>query len=300
MLEKSKGLQGFILGLGIVLTQIFAQSSEAGQTELRVLIYNVQGVFTASDSSRFGDIGRLLGQMRAEGQGPHIVALQEVFGERTRPVAALSGYTHVQSGPSGGGARIRSGLQVLSEYPIERASEWVYSQCSSWDCLANKGAQYVRIRVPGVPSPIEVFNTHLNSNPDTDFWTPESDASDARFAQMQELRDFISETRVSHFPALFLGDFNFRAGSDELESWLGFMGCQDALLECASRPSECRGADVARAIARSTIDFQFKDDGRSPRVQLKPIEVRKVFDRPIRGRMLSDHFGIEVRYQITW
>ncbi len=283
-----------------ILSLLFLNQAKAAQTELRVLIYNVQGVFIAKDSSRFDDIGRLLGQMRAQGNGPHIVALQEVFGDRTLPVTRLSGYPHVRSGPTGAGTKIRSGLQVLSMYPIEQGDEWVYTQCSSWDCWSNKGAHYVRIRVPGVPSPIEIFNTHMNSDPDTDFWTPPSDTIDSRFTQMQELRDFISEKRVSHFPALFLGDFNFKAGSDEFESWLGFMGCQDALVECAARPSDCRGAGLARELSRSTIDFQFKDDGRTPRVLLKPVEVRKVFDSPVRGRMLSDHIGIEVLYQILW
>jgi endonuclease/exonuclease/phosphatase family metal-dependent hydrolase len=267
---------------------------------LRVLTYNVKGVFTAGDSARFSDIGRLLAERRKNGDAPHVVAIQEAFGDRTLPVAQLSGYPYRHFGPPAGAGKISSGLIFMSEFPIERSATHLYTQCTSWDCFANKGAQYIRVSIPGAPSPIEVFNTHMNSDPDTDFWTPIEEAQDMRFSQAQELRDFASDVRAGHFPVIFLGDFNFDRQGYDYESFVGFLMVRDAMDQCAQSPASCQGAAAAGAFHRTAIDHHFVDDGRSPRVSVTPVSFARRFAEPYQGRMLSDHDGVEITYRVTW
>ena len=63
------------------------------------------------------------------------------------------------------GEWLNSGLTILSNFPIEeRSSQPFYrGACGGYDCLANKGILLVAITIPGVPEPIEIFTTHMNS-----------------------------------------------------------------------------------------------------------------------------------------
>jgi hypothetical protein len=57
-----------------------------------------------------------------------------------------------------------SGLWVLSNHPIDWVKSHAYRYCAGLDCLANKGVMLVSDPCPGLPTPVEIADTHLNSN----------------------------------------------------------------------------------------------------------------------------------------
>src|SRR5690606_10571513 len=125
-----------------------------------------------------------------------------------------AGYPYVAQGPRGKGLRTNGGLYILSEFPILASSHHVYTRCRGWDCLSRKGVLHARIEVPGLPQPIELYNTHLNAGPSKAPWLDDEETREVRIHQTQEIREFLWETQASHLPTIFGGDFNFRPDED--------------------------------------------------------------------------------------
>lgn len=285
-----------------LIGSLSSQSAPRNQLQLRVLTFNIWGSPTAKDPSRHEDIGRILGEQRKLGTAPQVVLIQEAFTSRAvRALTQLSGYPYSKLGPGAGTAKANSGLIILSEFPITASASVKYTRCTSWDCFANKGAVYSRLAIPGLPHPFEVFNTHMNADPDTDFWTPIEQAQEMRFLQSQELREFSDQYRRSEAPVIYGGDFNFRPSGYDYESFVGFTTTNNAAEECGHLgPARCQGSQAAYQYWQSAIDHQFYDRGRSPRVDVQPIDFRQVFTEPVKGRRLSDHPGVEVTYLLSW
>lgn len=279
-----------------------ARPVQPGQTILRAMTLNVRGLpLPFMDLDRLKDIGSLLNQSRLRGEGPDVVAIQEGFSDRTEELIRASGYPYVAYGPQGHDTRARAGILILSRYPITKTQTVKYTNCISWDCMTHKGVQFARIRIPGAPSELDVYNTHINSNPETDPTITYEDVEWMRSQQVQEIREFLWDTRTSHAPALFLGDFNLRPHYSSYDSFLAFISMFDAAADCSSR-FRCTGAP-AQAIQedyRQSIDRQFYASGTAPRMTLTPVRFQKVFSTPHRGRPLSDHSALLIHYRVQW
>ena len=192
---------GFILmalvALTIVLTPArgnppMVMSNLPADARVSVMTYNVEGLpFPAriGRGSSLAQIGARLQELRAAGQQPHIVVLQEAFSEAAKKIGEQGGYRYMASGPSidmaaaslgdsdektlrastsmfkgeGIGKFLDSGLMILSDYPIVAVHKVAFPSCAGFDCMANKGAVMAFIQVPGVPTPVAVVDTHLNS-----------------------------------------------------------------------------------------------------------------------------------------
>lgn len=271
-----------------------------GELRLRVLSYNVKGLpLPTLDHSRYRDIGKILAERRRAGTAPHIVAIQEGFHDRVQELIAEAGYPHVRQGPRGASARFNGGIWILSEYPIVSDSHIVFEHCVSYDCLVRKGAQFTRVIIPGLPHPLEVLNTHMNSDPDGDPSVTYQQCADARLTQVQEIREFMWEKRQSQAPAIFPGDFNFRAGDDEYVSHESFSMMLNAGGRCA-RSRRCTGDADFEQDWRTSVDHQFYVGGYGPYVTIEPTHYERNFREKVAGRELSDHFGLEVHYRISW
>jgi len=92
------------------------------------------------------------------------------------------------------------GVILYSRWPIEHSEDIVYDDCDGDDCLAAKGAMYIRIDKLGTK--YHVFGTH------TQAW-PDSDNVITRQAQMAQLKNFVDAKNISSTEAVILGgDFN--------------------------------------------------------------------------------------------
>ncbi len=239
------------------------------------------------DHDRYREIGRILARRRADGTAPHIVALQEAFHGRATELIRTSGYPYVVRGPSMRLPRANSGLFILSEFSARAAARTVFSRCKRFDCFTRKGAVVAAVDLPGASVPIEIADTHLNSDPEWDFWATARECLDVRLSQVQELRELL-DTRPSDSLLIFPGDFNFRPDDPDYLSFLSFTGLRDAAFEC-----EGCGSDGGRS-----VDRQFFRE--TPGISIRPVSYTREFTEEMGGKPLSDHSALTVEYEIDW
>jgi len=264
-------------------------------SRVHVMSYNIKGLpepllGSRYKSRRFSIIGKYLAERGAA--GPDIVLLQEGFSSDTRTLIEASGFPHVSHGPDGSSYfGVDSGLYILSRHPILAADQMSFgsANCDRWDCLANKGAQFVRVAIPGLPLPLELFNTHLQAGRDN---------APARSRQVKLLVEFYRKNHVTGSPVIFGGDFNIRPLMDR-ETYEAFVlgtGLGSSGKYCLERGC-ARSADAGRqGVWEHTVDHQFYSlDGA---VQITPIQLERSLGDPVDGSRLSDHLAYEVIFEL--
>lgn len=284
-------MKRFLL-LALLPLRLFA----AEETTFTVLTYNIKGLpaFIAQgyEESRFGEIGRILAERQKKGDGPEIVLLQESFVDRTAELRELAAYPFTAKGPdSVRSLGVDSGLYILSKFPILEQKNRAFGEslCEDWDCYANKGVQFARIQLPGVPFTLEVFNTHMQASRSFD---------GVRRKQVEVLAQFVKENHREGSAVIFAGDFNFRPalGEGSYKDFLAKTGLKNAGEICATE--SCLGGKQDRSFWRSIVDHQFVGLGSA--FKLLPMAMNRSFAAPVNGMRLSDHQGYELKYRLNW
>lgn len=328
-----------------------ADAAKPQKLRLRILSYNIRGLpwpLRLNGEHAFDYIGEKLEERRKAGAAPDIVLLQEAFSERTEALIERAGYAHVVKGPrrsdltqeerhrlrlarrpvkSAHGSRLRwkfanSGLYILSDFPIVSTKSQPFGgeSCAGFDCLANKAVLHARIAVPDLPVPLDVVNTHMNS----DFAAKASEKKKllAFVRQTDMMKAFIEDVFSPETPAVIGGDFNATVdlealgdladrGTHALAAYaprqtlrypylMNRIGAIDAGQYCLEQPGHCtvaEGTDPAMVWVDSK-DRQILRD--SERVRIRPVSVERNFAETPRGHALSDHLGYEVEYELSW
>ena len=271
------------------------------------MTYNVEGLPWPVRSGRSGalkKIGRELATMRAKGIEPDVVLIQEGFRKEIWNLIDESGYPFVARGPRKGqrdpnylkGKWGSSGLWVLSDHPIEWVKSHAYHYCAGLDCLANKGVMLVSLKVPGLPVPVEIANTHLNSRGASG--VPRSRATQAHHLQADELKHFMETDRTPGAPLLVGGDFNVRQAPDRFDYVMSDYPFEVVSRWCHERPKACDtqisyDGDAPWLNTQDLIGFLNGD-----KVEVIPTAVEATFDgadEPV----LSDHDGYRVTFKLT-
>ncbi len=317
---------------GVAHAPVVESDPETGRqaVEISVLIYNVWGLpwpLKSNSLDSMQKIGEILGEMRAAGTGPDIVLLQEAFTMKSQPILELSGYPNIVGGPRRDdpsaklskeeapdfiegrsfwkgeklGKWLNSGLAILSNLPIEESSTRPFRQraCAGFDCMSNKGILLAAIRIPGVPEPIEIFNTHMNSK-DASGVPPERSNAAHNF-QANEIQDYLSAEIYDDRRALIAGgDFNTRDDGGRLENITGIDHSPIVRFYCTQSEDRC---DIRMSFDGDepwldTQDLQAFFPG--DRIDVRPIGIEALFDEPVDGQMLSDHDAYLVEYRVTW
>jgi endonuclease/exonuclease/phosphatase family metal-dependent hydrolase len=309
-----------------IAPEIVEASGGRKAMNLKVLTYNIEGLGFPARSGRakeLGQIGERLSAMRATGMGPDIVLFQEMFSGAAKKAVLNSGYPAIAPGPrrttppfestrerlpgkasvKRGEVGIRfqgSGLAIASRYPIMTTDVRAYGprSCAGLDCLANKGIMLARIHVPGLPTPIDIYDTHMNSRGASKAPAPRNLAAHDR--QALEASEFIDRTHDDNYPVIFGGDFNMRHSEPR---WANFTRYQSMSLvhqACAAKASAC---DVRLSWDgdepwMDTQDLQFFWPGSL--VSMKPVRVEALFDGKPDSPQLSDHDGFMVTYRLEW
>lgn len=268
-----------------------------GRRVLKVLTFNIKdnpdALLTGWGLQRFDRIGAELARRRAKGEAPDVVLLQEAFEGGAARVRAGAGYPHEARGPRPDRTLLDGGLWVLSQLPItgSRTLEYPRSACSSYDCLANKGAVAVRLSVPGVPFPVEIITTHAQSG-------GKPEAERGREEQFRKLAAAFKPGGADH-PVIAAGDFNTDPRRPEsyglLASLLGLPNAGEQCLREAKACAVARGTDPAELYSR-THDQQFYSpagDG----FRMRPVYAARTFAP---SGTYSDHLGYEVWYELSW
>ena len=299
-------------------------------TEFSVLIYNVAGLpwpFKSGRGESLTMIGETLGKMRAAGNEPDIVLLQEAFIMKCQPIIDLGGYPSVIGGPKRSdksaklskqeapefvagrrflkgeklGKWLNSGLTILSNFPIEERSAQPFRRgaCAGYDCLANKGILLAAITIPGVPEPIEIVTTHMNSKRASGV-SPERYTT-AHNLQADEIRDYlVGEINDDRRVLIVGGDFNTRNDRGRLEYLTNNAFTPIVRYYCTQMDDGC---DIRMSFDGDepwldTQDLQAFFPGN--RIDVRPIAVEALFDEPVEGKMLSDHDAYLVEYRVSW
>lgn len=289
--------------------------------ELSVLTYNVRGLPWPVASGRgkaLREIGRELAEMRAEGRQPDVVLIQEGFRSEVAWLVRESGYRYWARGPSrsdrttfdgqvlpardflrgeGLGKVLNGGLHVISDAPILDVRHVAYNNCAGIDCLANKGAMLVRLAPEGLPTPVEVVNTHMNSRKAS--MAPSSRTLPAHHGQTRELVAFIREHRETQHPLVVGGDFNVRNAPDRyyfqaLDRPYTVVG------EYCSQPGSGCGPGAPDVTAEPWLKSQDLQAFRDGVVRVRPVSAEELFDGEDASPVLSDHPAYLVRYQLSW
>lgn len=299
---------------------------------LSVMTYNIHGLPWPLVSGRpdaFAHMTQRLASLRAQGRQPHIILLQEAFTPQAKAMGRAAGYRYAVEGPSadmtssaaadtaderylatgswtkgeGIGKYVGSGLQLLSDYPIVGVRRMAFPAfaCAGYDCLANKGALMVSIKLPRQAEPVDIVTTHLNSRRASG--VDDGRSLQAYRLQVRYLSDFI---RKAHDPARALivgGDFNVgnvpprRAAllSQAQSGWARNGDMDDAFGE-AVRHHMPLSSDALYARNRAR-DWQFYAPGRSTDIELDRVEVP--FGHAADGSMLSDHVGYTATFTLA-
>jgi endonuclease/exonuclease/phosphatase family metal-dependent hydrolase len=299
------------------------------RTTVDILTYNIEGLGFPGRVGREPDLARIgarLAALRASGEAPDVVLFQEVFSRAARRAVASTGYPTIVDGPrrqqrrtlpadreyrQGAGRRsfrygeigvrfLSSGLAVASHYTAEatRSEPYAHRNCAGLDCFANKGAMFVRLRIPGVPDPIDIFDTHMNSQGASR--APQRRTLPIYKAQSSELAAFINEENVVANPTMLGGDFNIRNSDARFDFLEPRMPLALARRYCQSPEHGCdvRMSSDGDAPWMDTQDLQFFRSG--SRVTVRPLRMEAMFDGGPSGDRLSDHDGARVIYELSW
>jgi endonuclease/exonuclease/phosphatase family metal-dependent hydrolase len=300
--------------------------------ELSVLTYNIEGLPWPARSGRSEDLSRIADQLQAlrnQGRQPHVVLFEEAFSRKARAIARNAGYRYIADGPAASdtgapatsiadrafnaaarffagekwGKWRGSGLRIASDYPILGVKRMAYSTCAGMDCLANKGAVLVTIAVPGVPQPVAIVDTHLNSRRAARVSIDRSFYAYRR--QVDALSDFVRANVPTSMPFIVAGDFN--AGQEprrrdyllhQAAAWRSDTPVRGALDTCLQAGDLCatdNRPDLAFSQKRGR-DYQLFASGGSANLALKSMAA--LFGHDTDGRMLSDHVGYSATYLV--
>lgn len=295
---------------------------------LSVLSYNVAGLPWPRRANAGAAMERIAAAWPEEFAygSPDVVILQEAFvPSATRMVRDL-GYANILRGPQRGtradplidpperafrkgrrllrgerlGRRINSGLLVATDLAVASVHVHPFGghSCAGFDCLANKGVQLVEITLPGVPEPLFILNTHLNSR-------QSSGASDERSLyayrrQLAQIEAFLDRAWQQRGPLIWAGDFNARHNPERFALKEEHIRGDLAHRHCLAHPDLCvvTASWDGDEPWLDTQDLQGFVQG--SRVNIEPVAIRARFDAPVAGRMLSDHDGLEVVWRLYW
>lgn len=296
--------------------------------DFSVMTYNVKGlpwpVAWGRDTALLR-IGDRLADLRAAGQQPSVVVLQEAFIDEAKAIGERAGYRYRVFGPdtdsvaSGAeaprvarqwylgetqGKQLDSGLLVLSDFPVVEIARAAFpaEACAGFDCLAAKGVVLVTVDLPG-KGRVAVATTHFNSRGAS--FAPVEETARAFAAQSEFLAAFLEREWSADVPLVLAGDFNvgrrpFRravlpgalsklsGGNEPAEGLRSVMAEDEAGIG--------RSPD-AQSIRMRARDMQFILD--SENRSLLPVGATIPFGTEKDGSALSDHMGFTIHYRIV-
>lgn len=258
--------------------------------------YNIKGIPLpwVRHSDRYKNIAMAIKEMRQKGLGPDILALQEAFMERCDVVFAENAFSHRSKGPAKSLININSGIELLSDHEIIHDRHFKYSKSSGTDSFANKGVQFARIKIEGLPICIDFYNTHMNAY---------DSGQEARLHQICEMAEFIEHTHDKKNILMVTGDFNFDSTHPEYTLWCDLTQTINAHFHCAQLPNITGEKNLVESF-KNILDHHFYSVPTHPEspfvVKIMPIHFERLFKDSCEGDLWSDHDAVLIHYKISW
>lgn len=295
-------------------------------TTLDVLTYNIEGLGWPARTGRapfLTLIGQHLAEMRAAGTAPDVVMFQEMFTRAAVNGVVGAGYPALVAGPARTQRRhlpsegkpegkrrwkkgeigihyATGGLAIVSRYPIlfDTAEPFSKRGCAGFDCLSNKGVLMARLVLPGLPDPVDLFNTHMNSQRSSRVSIERRNS--AHEIQARELAAFIGAVGNPAHPAVLAGDFNMRGSDERHRNFRPDERFQLVHQYCLQDAAACdvRMSWDGDAPWMDTQDLQYFSSGN--RIKVVPLRIEAMFDGRPDSPTLSDHDAFRVLYRLSW
>lgn len=275
-------------------------SASAAAGSFDVLSYNIGGLPAILSSSADPEaytplIGAKLGPYE-------VVNVQEDFNYHASLYANDS---HPYRTPTSGGAGIGSGLNTLSNYPINDLKRVTWNKRhglfdNGSDELTPKGFTYKQIKIAtGVY--IDVYNLHADANTDTL-------SNEARRDNLSQLAAYIEANSQGHAVLVF-GDTNCRytRSEDNLKAlFVDRLGMKDAWIEKtrggsypAMGSAALLGTPGATSPNNEVVDKIFYRSGAVVSLQANSYKVEDTYFTDSTGRQLSDHYAITANFSFS-
>jgi hypothetical protein len=193
-----------------------------------------------------------------------------------------------------------SGLALGTNFGIlaHVAEPFGRRSCAGLDCLSNKGVTLTTLHIPGLPEPLMILNTHLNSRGAARVSRRRTDY--AHRQQVREMVELLSREWRGRYPLIYAGDFNTRGTPYRFDYKDERLPGDLAHRFCHGHRDRCRiemswdGDEPWR----DTQDLQ--GYASSARVRIEPIAIAADFDEPFDGHRLSDHDALRVTFRLSW
>lgn len=178
---------------------------------LKVVTFNAHDMYVISRerTERMKGIAQVMREL-----DPDIVGFQEIWIEKDRKTLmdALAGtrLKYSQYYPSG---FFGSGKFIVSAFPIKEAFFCRYTRCGKWykpyhgDWWGGKGVALTRLELPDGAGYVDFYDTHAHAG----YGSHEYDGD--RDSELQQMADFINQSKTGTSPVFAVGDFNCREGS---------------------------------------------------------------------------------------
>jgi hypothetical protein len=291
------------------------EPSTADFHELRVLSYNIQdlpglvGTLFGRREAHYQRMGELLAQRRRAGTHPQVVFLQEAYTERSLELVKRAGYPFIYRGPNESRKWVSSGLIVLSDFPAAEDDRHAVAfadygdNCAEWECLVNKSAMLLAVQLPQAPEKLLLATTHLQAQTRNDA---------ARVRQVNVLLAEMQRRGLNRFTSIFAADFNFKPNRHgSYDHFVAHSGFEDVGGFCLQRQNLCRvdvgdksnnGVDKTdlNDVYSNTNDRHFIRQPSGSAVRVMPTYLTRNFVEELNGDDLSDHYGYEVHYRVSW
>ncbi|MCB0332717.1 MAG: endonuclease/exonuclease/phosphatase family protein [Bdellovibrionales bacterium] len=233
---------------------------------------------TGMAPSRFEEVARFLEQEEVD-----VVALQEVWFERSREIFLHLRGVDVAESPFRDSLFLKSGLVTVSRFPIRESLSYRFTAESGIQALAEKGALFSALELPGNET-LHVWNIHLQSG---------NESAHIREKQVEELCEWI-EAKDDGSPLLVMGDFNCGPGSDAFDRFV--LSLQDkGHIEVSNVGSTYDPSLNSFASGEESLVLDFVVS-----VTRSPLAGSPRFDRIFdEDDLVSDHFGIFSQMSFT-
>jgi len=268
--------------------------------KLRVITFNIWGLkgFLLKNPKRIAYIEDVINH-----SGADIVGIQESFNEHiTYRLRHLSNYPYSIQGP---GRLIyqfqKSGLLILSKYPIEKRYIHRFKACADLSCFEPKGTVMAAITLPS-GTKLNVFNSHFASG----------SVDPTRVKQAQELLNMI-EKYSSDTLAISVGDYNSHTNSTPIQkmqtqmvdSYMTYVEQHPELSKTEKEGLTWDGRNNPNTGGNSRsgrkqnlrFDYIFTKNSYADQIQVERSKV--VFNTPSPVGFLSDHYGVQTDFIIN-
>ncbi|MFC4104262.1 jacalin-like lectin [Paenibacillus xanthanilyticus] len=275
-------------------------SASAAAGSFDVLSYNIGGLPDILSSS--ADPEAYTPQIGAK-LGPYeLVNVQEDFNYHA---SLYANDAHPYRTATSGGAGIGSGLNTLSNYPINDLKRVTWNKRyglfdNGSDELTPKGFTYSQVEVAD-GAYIDIYNLHADANTDTK-------SNEARRDNLTQLAAYIEANSQGHAVIVF-GDTNCRytRAEDNLKAlFLDRLGMKDAWIEKirggsypAMGSAALLGTPGATSPDNEVVDKIFYRSGAGVTLSANTYKVENTYFTDSAGNQLSDHFAITTNFSFS-